>query len=241
MFRCFERKRPLCRCHAFSNLHSGFRSAWFLKIHLHFLWFFYNFSAPLRCAPRNHSHLRTFTAISLLVLLLYYTGRVWVVAALFEHRFAQPTPATAGDEWVVVKMPLSLPYTTTWENTDSKAGLLRHRDQFYNITRQHYANDTLYTVMKTNQNARERFFALADEIKQQMDRRDAAASATDQNPLANLLKLLGQSAGVYLGYAEWPGFAQRTFCQLPSTGEPFPVSSESQTHGSVTVPPPEKA
>ncbi len=205
------------------------------------MWFFYNFIATLKNDLFYTDLLRTLTAISLLVLLLYHTGRVWVVTALFEQRFTHATPATAGDEWMVVKLPLSLPYTTTWENTDSKAGLLRHNDQFYNITRQHYANDTLYTVMKTNQNARERFFALADEIKQQMDRRDAASPAADQNPLANLLKLLGQSASVYLGYAEWPGLAQRLFCQLPSTGEPFPILSQSQTYGSVIVPPPEKA
>ena len=64
---------------------------------------------------------------------------------------------------------------------------------FYNVVRQHYANDTLYTLLKTNQSARERFSDLADQFQQLNNDQEAT-----QSPLSRLLKLLKDRLTTYL-------------------------------------------
>ena len=70
------------------------------------------------------------------------------------------------EERITLKVPLALPYGTTWNN-DSPEGLIRYEGDFYNIVEQRYENDSLYTVMQANLSAREHFFALADRIQQE--------------------------------------------------------------------------
>lgn len=78
----------------------------------------------------------------------------------FESHYPAASPVMQGDEWVVVKMPISLPYTANWQNQGGVEGLVRMKGQFYNVTQQRYENDTLYTVLKTNLGAREHFLRL---------------------------------------------------------------------------------
>ena len=63
---------------------------------------------------------------------------------------------------------------------------------------QRYVNDTLYTVLKTNQNARDRFFDLADQM-QQLD----TEQRTEKSPLSRLLKLLQERLTTYLLPTGW--------------------------------------
>jgi hypothetical protein len=101
----------------------------------------------------------------------------------------------AEDEWVVVKMPVSLPYATDWEDTSDKEGLIKHGDQFYNIVEQRYQNDTLYTTLKTNISAREQFFSIVEEMNN-LTGKDAEKN--NKNPFSSLIKLLNQSSTVYI-------------------------------------------
>ena len=142
--------------------------------------------------------MKSFTAIGFLLLLLYQLIGLPLAVLTFEQSYESATPVLETDGWKVIKLPLSLPYTDSWDNPDGQAGLVRDGDEFYNIVHQRYANDTLYTVLKTNQNARERFFDLADQL-QQFDADEDAA----QSPLSRLLKLLKERLTTYLIPSVW--------------------------------------
>ncbi len=131
--------------------------------------------------------MRSFLSISLLFLLLYHLCRVWVVLCYFEAFYPTASPVMQGDEWIVVKVPISLPYTTTqWEEPQGKKGLVRLNGQFYNIIHQRYENDTLYTELKTNITAREHFFALAQEVQQIQDQKMTPTSSKTNPSLCML-------------------------------------------------------
>jgi hypothetical protein len=102
----------------------------------------------------------------LLLLLLNMLGQS--VAVLWVEEMHQTAgQSTMGDDWVVLKVPLSIPYGTAWQN-DEPEGLIQYQGGFYNIVEQRYENDSLYTVMRSNLSAREQFFAIADQIQQQL-------------------------------------------------------------------------
>ncbi|WP_020595966.1 hypothetical protein [Spirosoma panaciterrae] len=138
--------------------------------------------------------MKALTAIGFLVLLLYHWIGLPLAVFTFEQGYESATPVSTDDQWKVVKLPISLPYTSAWENTDGHEGLIQDGDEFYNIVHQQYANDTLYTVLKTNQNAKERFFDLAEQL-QEMNSNDQSLPKT---PLGRLLKLLGERFTTYL-------------------------------------------
>lgn len=137
--------------------------------------------------------MKSLTAIGLLTLLLYHLVGLPLAVLTFENSFQAASPTSRTDQWKLVKLPIALPYTSSWENTDGQDGLVQDGDDFYNIVQQHYANDTLYTLLKTNQTARDRFFDLADQLEQYND--DQAPAKT---PLGRLLKLLKDRLTTYL-------------------------------------------
>ncbi len=158
----------------------------------------------------------------------------------FEQYYPTASPVMQNDEWIVVKVPISLPYTASWQNTDGQQGLIRMGDQFYNITEQKYANDTLYTVMKTNIGARDRFFALADEIKQIVDR-DITESQQQKSPFTQVVKLLNQWAKVYLPFSSENLFLNPSFLIANSSKSSYISPFCSQLSYPVLTPPPEFA
>ncbi len=98
----------------------------------------------------------------LLLNMLGQSMTVWFIEELHEN----PATHHLGEELVEIKIPLSIPYGTNWQN-DAPSGLIRYGDAFYNIMEQRYENDSLYTLMQANLSAREQFFALADRIQQE--------------------------------------------------------------------------
>ncbi len=111
-------------------------------------------------------------------------------------------------------------------------------DQFYNITHQTYKNDTLYTVMKTNIGARERFFALADEIKQILDK-DVSESDSQKSPFTQVLNLLNQWGKVYLPFSTNDLSASRSFTILISSLSLYFSPFYSFLNHPVLTPPPQ--
>ncbi len=138
--------------------------------------------------------MKSFTAIGFLILLLYHLVGLPLAVLTFEQSYESATPVSLADQWKIVKLPISLPYTTSWENTDGQDGLIQDGNKFYNVVRQHYANDTLYTLLKTNQSARERFFELADQLQQLSNDQETAT----RSPVGRLLKLLKDRLTTYL-------------------------------------------
>ncbi|GAB3969344.1 hypothetical protein GCM10028806_15320 [Spirosoma terrae] len=113
-----------------------------------------------------------------------------------EDTYESATPVSTNDHWKLLKLPLSLPYVSPWENEDGRAGLIQDGNEFYNVVHQRYANDTLYTLLKTNQNAKERFFELVDQLQQFTDNTDQSESP--KTPVGRLLKLLKDRFTTYL-------------------------------------------
>lgn len=142
--------------------------------------------------------LKPLVATGLLLILLYQLIGLPVAVLTFEQSYKTATLASNADEYKVVKLPISLPYTSSWDNPDGHDGLVRDGDDFYNVVHQQYANDTLYTLLKTNQNARDRFFDLANQMQQL----DTEQNATE-SPLSQLLKLLQERITTYLLPISW--------------------------------------
>jgi hypothetical protein len=182
--------------------------------------------------------LKKLTAIGLLLLLLYNMFGLTVTVLLFDKGFKTASPIQANDEWQTVKMHLpTLPYNTEWENTEGQDGLIRHGDEFYNVTEQRHANDTLYVTMKTNQTARDRFFELADQIQEMTDQ----TSQTPDSPMGKAVKLLSDLLKVYLPTSsmEWPSGQEITLSIQNNYSNPS--NSVLQTASLLHCPPPEQA
>lgn len=135
--------------------------------------------------------MKQFLAIGLFFLLLLNMLGQSVAVLFIEKIHETPVAANLGEEWVELKIPLSIPYGTSWEN-DAPAGLIRYGDKFYNIVEQRYENDSLYTVMQANLSAREQFFALADKIQQEFGHDQAG------NPLEKSAKLFSSAIKHYM-------------------------------------------
>lgn len=162
-----------------------------------------------------------------------------VAVLFFENGYQTASPIREDDKWQTVKMHLpTLPYNTTWQNTDGQDGLIRHGDDFYNVTEQRHENDTLYVTLKTNQHARDRFFELANMIQEITDQ----STDSPESPLSKALKLLNDLLKVYLPNTamEWP--TEYVADRLTSP-QKYTVPNQSllQTEQSLHSPPPELA
>ncbi|MVM41603.1 hypothetical protein GO730_34585 [Spirosoma sp. HMF3257] len=180
--------------------------------------------------------MKSLPAIGFLVLLLYHLIGLPLAVLTFEESYESTTQASASDEWKVVKLPISLPYTSSWQNPDGQDGLVQDGDDFYNIVHQEYANDTLYTLLKTNQNAKERFVELAEQWQQDVDEQGASA----KNPLAHLIKLLKSRLTTFLlpvSYSLPRPLAIDLLGYVDSVDVPLPTYSVYLAYNS---PPPEK-
>ncbi len=170
-----------------------------------------------------------------MLILLYQLVGLPLAVLTFERSFKSATLASDADEYKVVKLPISLPYTSSWENSDGQDGLIRDGDSFYNVVHQRYANDTLYTVLKTNQNARDQFFALADQM-QQLD----AEQSAPKSPLGYLLKLLQERLTTYLLPASWQLSQPLSSLTTSRTGYTDPLLAYGSTDLTCPSPPPKR-
>ncbi|WP_207504376.1 hypothetical protein [Telluribacter humicola] len=131
-------------------------------------------------------------SIGLLLLLLLNILGQSVAVLCIEEMYSTSDKGRLGDEWVVLKVPLSIPYGTAWQN-DDPSGLIQYNGNFYNIVEQRYENDSLYTVLRSNLSAREQFFAIADQLQQQLGQ-----DTEKSNPVEKTAKLLSGALKHYL-------------------------------------------
>jgi hypothetical protein len=153
-----------------------------------------------------------------------------VVLYFLEDTYITASNENPEDEWVVVKLPVSLPYATEWKDTDGKNGLIKHGDQFYNIVEQRYQNDTLYTTLKTNMSAREQFFSIVEEMNEITGKE--AESRHAKSPYTSLLKLFNQLSTVYIAsyftqaYPQQLSYSSKALAAYQTSSfltPPFPV------------------
>ncbi|GAB2786309.1 hypothetical protein GCM10027275_33460 [Rhabdobacter roseus] len=126
----------------------------------------------------------------LLLLLLHLLGQSVAILGL-EEKYPVATANDSGDEYLLLKVPLSLPYVAAWQN-DDPAGLVQYEGNFYNIVEQRYQNDSLYTVLRSNLTARDQFMALAEQIQQQLHQ------DTESTPASQTLKVFAGFCKNYL-------------------------------------------
>ncbi|MEA5141786.1 hypothetical protein [Arcicella rigui] len=92
------------------------------------------------------------------------------------------------DEYVTFKIPFYLPYQSNWEAARPVEGQIKQGDKYYELVEQKVENDTLYTVCKTDNNARFRFMELAEHINQHV--KDSSNETPKKRPslFKNILK-----------------------------------------------------
>lgn len=104
----------------------------------------------------------------------------------------------------VVKIPISLPYPSNREIPQEVSGALQQGDEFYQMLDQKIENDTLYTRVVNDKNARDQFLDLADLVSEHLG--DQPEKAPSKSKLIQtLVKEYCQSASGWVFYIlEWP-------------------------------------
>lgn len=134
-------------------------------------------------------------SIGLFVVLLYHMFGLSVALLSFENEYRSASPVAGNDRWDTIKIPLEqLPYVAYQEIPVEQEGLIQKDGDFYNIVRRYYQNDTLYIILKTNQNARERFIELSHQVQESLD----AASKAPVTPARKAIELLQGLTKIYL-------------------------------------------
>ena len=101
----------------------------------------------------------------------------------FEDNYNISSNVIIDDKWKIIKVPTTSK-DAHYANKDNE-GLIRSGDDFYNIMHEYFENDTLYVILKSNQNAKERFTELTALILGTGD------TDSPQSPLSKLIKRLG--------------------------------------------------
>jgi hypothetical protein len=139
--------------------------------------------------------LKRIAAIGLLFLLLYNTFGLTTAILLFDDHHKSASVDQSNDDYQLLKVYRpTLPYNEPWEKEDDLEGLLRANGKFYNATHVLHANDTLYVTMKSNQPARDHFFALVNMMQSLTD----TDSDSPDNAHGKAIKLLSNFLKHYL-------------------------------------------
>jgi hypothetical protein len=144
--------------------------------------------------------LKALVPTGLLVLLLYHMFGLAAGVFFFEKDFQMASEVQAQDEYKSVKFPIiTVPYSTSWENTEDVGGLFKDQGKFYNIIRQKIENDTIYLTLKTNLSARDRFLELADQMTHanQLDGKKPSPLSKALKSLLDLDKVYWMSSTPY--------------------------------------------
>ncbi|RXK48748.1 hypothetical protein [Aquirufa rosea] len=146
--------------------------------------------------------MRKLVSILLLFVLLYQAGG-------FALRYASDAISNAPsyeqeDDSYIVKIPISLPYPTNREIPQDVEGTLRQGDDFYQMMDQKIENDTLYTRVNQDKNARDQFLDLADLVHEHLSDQPEKAPAKSKL-IQTLIKEYCQSNTPWVFYIlEWP-------------------------------------
>lgn len=106
----------------------------------------------------------------LLFGLLLYNMIGYSVVYLLEEKY---TPSAEHNDFIekngssndiVIKIPVSLPYQSSWDNAEPAEGKIEHEGEYYQMKTRQLINDTMYVHCEFDQNARDRFMTLASDI-----------------------------------------------------------------------------
>ena len=173
--------------------------------------------------------------ISILLLgLLLYNMIGYSIVFLSEERH---TVSDAGKDFVeqaygsaniVIKVPVSVPYQTSWNAPEPAEGQIEHEGQFYQMKSKQLINDTLYVQCEFDQNARDRFSDLVSKINDQVTGHSDQQKSDHSHVLKNFLKEYMTPGAKHTFYVmEWIPARQLSYhiVQLSSTELHFQIPS----------------
>ena len=90
---------------------------------------------------------------------------------------------------IVIKVPVAVPYQTSWDSPEPAAGQIEHQGEFYEMTSRQLINDTLYIHCEFDQNARDQFMNLVSKVNDQITGDDSESQKqTPSSVLKSFLK-----------------------------------------------------
>jgi len=106
---------------------------------------------------------------------------------------------------ILIKIPVSIPYQTSWDNPEPAEGKIEHEGEFYQMKTRQLINDTMYVHCEFDQNARDRFVTLASHINDEIS--GVTADSRKKSPstlLKSFLKDYMSSSRKHVFYVmEW--------------------------------------
>lgn len=112
--------------------------------------------------------MKKIVSILLLSLLLYnmvgYSVVYWLGGNVALEATDSELESSLSDDFITVKVPVSLPYQTNWTAPQPVQGKLQVGNEFYEMVEQIMLNDTIYITCKPDRDARANFYALAEHI-----------------------------------------------------------------------------
>jgi len=76
--------------------------------------------------------------------------------------------ASANSNDILIKIPVSIPYQTSWDNAEPAEGKIEHEGNYYQMKTRQLINDTMYVHCEFDQSARDRFITLASNINDEV-------------------------------------------------------------------------
>lgn len=125
-------------------------------------------------------------------LLLYnmvgYSVVYWLGGNVALEAQSGELESIVSDEYITVKVPVSLPYQTNWTAPQPVQGKLQVGNEFYEMVEQIMLNDTIYITCKPDRDARANFYALAEHINKHIHDHAAEGPKPSKSIVIQLLK-----------------------------------------------------
>ncbi len=136
--------------------------------------------------------MKKLVSIVLFGLLLYnmvgYSVVYWLGGNVALEKRGDEPVSPLKEEYITVKVPVSLPYQTNWTAPQPVQGKLQVGHEFYEMVEQIMLNDTLYITCKPDRDARANFFALAEHINKHIHDHATDGPKSSKSMVSKLLK-----------------------------------------------------
>lgn len=125
-------------------------------------------------------------------LLLYnmvgYSVVYWLGGNVALETPGRELESIVSDEYITVKVPVSLPYQTNWTAPQPVQGKLQVGNEFYEMVEQIMLDDTIYITCKPDRDARANFYALAEHINKHINDNATDGPKPSKSIVIQLLK-----------------------------------------------------
>lgn len=91
-------------------------------------------------------------------------------------------------DFLILKIPIMIPYQTDWQVAEPAEGRLRRGNDFYQIVEQQLLNDTLYVKCKLDISAKDRYLDLVSHVDKHVKDGAGDGKAKTSHLLKNFLK-----------------------------------------------------